>query len=420
MGALFTWGDYPKPKVVLPFKRRMRDVLGRFGINRCPLSAKKITEDAELHSGLTDWGDPDYRQCLDHFLQSIEQESGIPEGAREYLHLYLTMMGIGRLQTIATLKQNPEIEEVPIEAPIFIAGLPRTGSTVLQGMLSADPSKRSMLYWETEAMAPPPSEENAANDPRIKMCEQRMAFFNTIAPDFSAIHHIDVMEPDECNSLFARNYSTGLMSAYYHVPSFEAWHMKRDFEAAYRFHKQQLQILSWKFPKRRWVCKSPEHNMHLDALLKVYPDARVLIPHRPPAQVMGSSCSMVRYLRYIFSHGANANRKVIGEHQLNNITSSLKRSMECRRNLPQENFLDLSYTRLVKSPHEEMERVYRFLDETYTPERRNAIETYLTEHRQHKHGGHKYTLSEFGLSESVVEKATREYQNMFGHLLQPA
>lgn len=420
MVAFLPWGDYPKPKVKLPMKRRMRDVLGRFGINRVQLSAQKIIADAELYSGLNDWGDQDYRQCLDKFLESIERESDIPEGAREFCHFYLTMMGIGRLQTMATLKNNPEIEEIPIESPIFIAGLQRTGSTVLQGMLSADPGKRSMLFWETEAMSPPPTPENATTDPRIRMCEQRMAHFYSVAPDFRAIHHTDTMEPDECNAFFARNFSTAQMTAYFHVPSFEAWHFERDFEAAYRFHKQQLQILSWKFPKQRWVCKSPEHNLHLDALLKVYPDARVIVSHRAPAQVMGSSCSMVRYLRYIFSHGAYAKRKVIGAHQLNYISNNLKRSMECRRRLPEENFLDIAYSSLVKSPHEQMEQIYRFLGETYTAERRAAIETYLTNNRQHKHGGHKYTLAEFGLSEAIVEDATRDYQNMFAHLLQPA
>jgi len=324
-----------------------------------------------------------------------------------------------RLRTIATLRAHPEIEQTPVNAPIFIAGLPRTGSTLLQGLLAADPANRAMLHWETDALSPPPEPVHAHDDPRIGASRARLALFNEIAPDFNTVHFTEVDEPEECNAFFMRHFASMAFTAYFHVPSYEAWHFERDLEAAYRFHKQHLQILSWKFPQRRWVCKTPEHNLHLDALLKVYPDAHVLVPHRRPDQVLASGCSMIRYMRHIFSHGAHGTHKQVGRHQLQQAARGFARGMACRDRLPTAPFMDISYQQLVKDPLNQMAEVYRRLGTPFTEEVRGHMQAYLDGHRRHQYGKHRYSLEAFGLTSAAVLNATAGYMERFASMFVP-
>jgi len=404
-----------RPVVYHPLSVRMKNTLGFF-LPKPRLVMDDIITEAETHAGCTDWGHPGFQDGLYAFISAFNR-ARLPLETVKGAKVILMTGAIRRLRMYDLLRKHPEIEDTPIPRPIFISGMPRTGSTLLQRLLSADPEHRPLLYWEALSCTPPPEPEGHAGDPRIAGVQAMLDGFSHVAPDFQSVHHSAAAEPDECNPIFQLAFASPTLCARYPLPDYARWFAGYDMREAYRLHKQYLQILAWKFPARTWVCKAPAHLEHLPALFDIYPDARVVLTHRDPAAMVASSASMVRYMRHIFAFGAGGDARTVGMEMNARLAAIWKRAGLDREHLPADRFVDVAYHRLIQDPMACVEDLYRTLHIPLSDAARTAMTAWLADNGRGKHGNHRYHLSWFGLTRDQVDATFADYLARYGAYL---
>jgi hypothetical protein len=392
--------------------------LDRFGGRTLALDAEKIMRKAQKKTGLTDFGENSFREPLE--ILCNHSRNGRPLSAFGRLMavdniLYRLM---NRLKIEAELKAHPEILDEKIERPIIIAGLARTGTTLLQRLLDQDPANRSPRNWEMNDPVPPPEPSTYETDPRIKTDRRRWGLLSYGLPVFNAIHEVGANLPDECLSLMANDFVSGwfvIGTDSDYLP----WYLETDLKKAYRLHKRQLQLLQWKFPPVRWVLKSPWHLCGLDDMISAYPGARVIQTHRDPLQALPSVASYMLNFRSLCYNQVDP--KAIGEEWLDLTTLWFQRGMAAREKLERRKdspavFQDVYYAKLVADPIGTVEKLYHAFGMDLTGEAEIRMKRYLKNNPKDKHGSHIYSLAQFGLDRETVWKRFAPYYERFGLL----
>lgn len=306
-------------------------------------------------------------------------------------------------------RQHHEVDDEVIDRPLFVLGLPRTGTTVLYGMLAADPTMRSPASWEVGRPFPPP----VADDPaRIAAMDKDFDRFRKIAPGIDHIHPLGSHLPQECLALQAPEFASYEFVTAFPVPSYWEWLRHADVVPAYRFEKQFLQYLQSARRGEHWILKTPGHLMWLDALLEVFPDALLVQTHRNPTQVLASVSSLMSAMRGSVSDAVDP--KSIGREQLEAWTWGMQRTMEIRDRLPEGRVVDVRYEDTVHDPIGTTRRVYEHFGLDLTPAVEQGVQDYLAANPRDKHGSHSYTLEEFGLDRDEVDAAFAGYRARFG------
>jgi hypothetical protein len=189
---------------------------------------------------------------------------------------------VARLLSQAGFTQHPGYVDVPIERPVFVTGLPRTGTTALHRLLTADPAHQGPELWLTELPQPRPPRETWEADPAYHWLQELYAEHHVENPEFMGIHYMDAASVEECWRLLRQSgKSIGYESMAY-VPRYSAWLAKQDWTDAYERHKANLQLIGLNDPEKQWVLKNPSHLVGLDAIMSVYPDALIVYTHREP------------------------------------------------------------------------------------------------------------------------------------------
>ncbi len=247
------------------------------------LHTEQLLDQASERVGLTDYGDLPFREGIDVLLWSLQHESGNPPERVALIAASLVLPAlIKRLRLVDDRKRYPEIAAQEVRAPIVITGLPRTGSTHLQALLATRPGARSPAEWEMRLPSPPPEAATAATDPRIAEV-QRSIDERPGAARLQSIHPYGARRPEQCLGLIDWSFANQTYLAYQRIPSYYEWYLGADQRVVYEHHKRFLQHLQFRNPGE-WVLKWPKHLFGLDALLEVYPDARIVWTHRDPAQ----------------------------------------------------------------------------------------------------------------------------------------
>ena len=206
-----------------------------------------------------------------------------------------------RLRLVADRRRQPAIADEVIRRPLFITGLPRSGTTFLHALLAQDPAHRAPQVWEVMYPSPPPERASYAANPRITTTARQLKWLDLLMPDFKTVHLIDARLPQECIAITSHDFRSYTFESMYTVPSYRAWHDRQDKRPEYEFHRHFLQHLQWRCPGQRWVLKAPSHLLALEGLLQVYPDACILLTHRDPLKVLASCASFTEVLRSGFS-----------------------------------------------------------------------------------------------------------------------
>jgi hypothetical protein len=316
-----------------------------------------------------------------------------------------------RLMLTQALKQEAPTFARALPPPIVIAGLQRTGTTLLHRLLASDPRLRSLRSYE--ALAPLSTSELSlfGRDPRwlkAKFSERALAY---MAPDFFAIHPVEASAPEEDVLLLDGAFLSTVPEATLHVPSYARWLETQDHTPAYAYLALLLKWLSQRRGPTRWVLKTPHHLEYLDVLRKVFPGVSVIQTHRDPAQTLASFCSMVWHARGVFSDRVDA--KEIGAHWSRKTQRMLARAMEVRAAAGDAGFVDLDYERMRRRPLEVIANLYPRLGLELSAEAALAMQRTLTREPQHKHGQHRYALADFGLSDSDVGRLFGPYRERF-------
>jgi sulfotransferase family protein len=377
-----------------------------------PLDERSLIASACRRARADDFGDESFREPLRRLLTSLEDESRLKPLGRIGARTDLTQMLVNRLEMQRDRVEHPEIAEADIRRPLFITGLPRSGSTFLHGLLAQDPASRVPIHWQTRMPSPPPT---SARDEarRIRRTARQIRWFYRLAPEFRRIHPVEAEMPEECVVILSHAFLSFQFSSTFLVPSYQAWLEQQDLTPAYRLHRKFLQHLQWRRPGRGWVLKAPPHLPGLRALFAVYPDANVVVTHRDPTEVVASVSSLHYVLRRTFCSGIEA--RDVGPEVTEMLAGDIRRGLEARDAgvAAGEQFLDVRYEDLIADPMAVARRIYRHFDMPIDDEVEARMAAYVASTPKDKHGAHQYSLAQFALDEQAEVERYRAYRERF-------
>ena len=383
------------------------------GWNPPSLEVQSLLDAAVRRAGSSDFGGDGFREGLAVLLDSVEREGELTTlgrlSCRETLLRYLS----NRLQLQEYRTGHPEVAREVIERPIFIIGLPRTGTTILFNLLSEDPSSRPPLSWEVEWPVPPPETETYDSDPRIKDAEKLLGNLDRLIPTLPAIHEFGARLPQECVPINAHELLSIQFHLTFHVPSYQAWYEQQSLLPSYAFHKKFLQHLQSKHKKDRWVLKSPAHLPAIDDILRTYPDALIIHTHRDPAGVMPSTSSLCYALRCMNSDSVDPAR--IGRNVLDVWSLALERAVEARRrhrDKPNQ-FFDAYFEDTLADPVGLIRRAYEHFGLDLTEAAENRMKAFLATHPRGRRGMHRYVREDFDLELDEIRERFSNYCSEF-------
>ncbi len=376
------------------------------------LDAAELIAAARARTGLEDLGAEDVRQGLERLVAALESEADLTETGRDAARGRLRGLLEKRLRIEDWIRTHPEVEREPVEAPIFVIGMPRTGTTALSQLLGCDPETRSLRAWESSQPVPPPESATEHTDPRIAATQAGIDAMSRAHPEWPRMHDGTATTPTECLDLLGMVFRTWHFCGEYWIPGYDAWQRDCDMEPAYRVHRRTLQLLQSRCPPRRWMLHAPVHMLSLDALDRLYPDARFVMTHRDPAAVLGSVCSLIGFMRSLCSDRRDP--AGLGREQLELWPLALERAMRFRQRVGESRFADVHFPDLVADPIGAVARAYARLDLAFTAGARNRMTEWARGHRRGRHGAHRYRLSDYGLDADRVRERFDAYVQCFG------
>lgn len=411
----------PRPFRPLPIRgmNAMGRLLARVGVRPIGLGEEALTRAASKQTGLDDYGHESFRPGLRRLLRSLEKDARLTLFGRFFAQRQLVELLVHRLHLVDWRKRHPEIAEQKVSRPLFVLGLPRTGTTLLYGMLAADPSARAPLSWEIDEPDPPPETATYLTDPRIETTEKRFEQLRQLAPGFQTVHPIGSQMPQECIVLMASEFMSIRFEMSFDVAGYQDWLLTQDMSDAYRFHHDFLQHLQWRCPGGHWVLKSPGHLGALDALLAQYPDAMIVQTHRDPNRVIPSVSSLEYTMRMVCSDDVDPER--LGRQQLHVWRTLLDDCVDTRERRPDlaSRIVDLQFDEIVSDPMGCVRRIYDHFDLPLGAEAESRMKAYVSDNPREKHGVHRYGLESFGLAPDEVDAAFADYRDRFAVKREP-
>jgi hypothetical protein len=374
------------------------------------LDGDVLVDEAIAATGLDDFGGASWREGFEVFVAALEREAQLHFVgrvlARGDIHNWLT----NRLSMTEARRRNPAIDEIAIERPLFITGLPRTGTSILHELLGCDPASRAPLAWEVRH--PVVAGTGATS---IAEADDEIRLWNEIVPEYDTMHELGAEIPVECIQITAHEFRSDELSGRHVVPSYAAWLATADLTPAYAFHRRMLQVLASQRPAGRWVLKAPSHMSGLAALLAVYPDACIVQTHRDPLTVMASVASVLFATAWVRCDAVDAEQIV---HWFDGATcKALLDSAEAvRARTPSASarFYDVRYDELVSDPLATIAGIYDHFGMALTAEAERRMREYVVAKPKGKHGAHRYEFSDTGFDVGEERRRFADYQQRYG------
>ena len=365
----------------------------------------------ELHAsatkavGLDDFGsdDDNYREALGVLLESYARDADLTELGSKMSRFFVRNALVARLLSEAAWKQYPQHAEVPIERPIFVTGLPRTGTTALHRLLSADPGHQGLQLWLAEFPQPRPPRETWADNPVFQQLDAQFTKAHEENPDYTGLHYMTADEVEECWQLLRQSLHSVSYETLAHIPTYAQWLSKQDWTKPYRRHRKNLQLIGLNDAEKRWVLKNPSHLFALDALFATYPDALVVQCHRPAETIMASMCSLSQHTTAGWSNSFVGAQ--IGQDALETWSRGLELFNAERAKHDPAQFCDVDYFDFIADPVRAVEGIYRRFGIELTDAARAAMEQMHTESQQGPRAPkHTYSLADYGLTAETVKE----------------
>jgi len=355
--------------------------------------------------GLDDFGvdDDNYRAALSVLLESFRRDADLTQLGSKMNRFFVRNALVARLVSEAAWKQYPEHTDVAVERPIFVTGLPRTGTTVIHRLLTADPRHQGLELWLAEFPQPRPPRETWSENPVFAQVDAQFAKAHAEDPDYTGLHYMTADEVEECWQLLRQSLHSVSYETLAHLPTYSQWLAKQDWTKSYQRHRKNLQLIGLNDPGKRWVLKNPSHLFALDALFETYPDALVVQCHRPAETIMASMCSLAQHTTAGWSNSFVGAQ--IGEDALETWSRGLRRFNDVRADHDPSQFCDVDYFEFVKDPVSSVEGIYEHFGIEFTDEARQAI---VDSHAESQKGPrapkHTYSLADYGLTDEQVKE----------------
>jgi len=378
-----------------------------------PLDEASLIDHACRSTGLTDFGQDDWREPFGVLVRALESEARLTLMGRLMARNDIILWLSTRLRVTDTLRRHPQILDEQIVAPMVIVGLPRSGTSILFELLARDPEVGVPLLWEALQPCPPPEAATYHSDPRIGMADRLFTQWSRVAPEFAAMHEMRGDIPAECGLLMAGTFISDHIASLHQTPSYSAWCARADYLPVYAWHRTILQILQWKNPRPRWLLKAPEHQVHLDTLLQVYPDARIVQTHRDPIKCMASATSLMGTL-YSMRSDQPFNAAMFENIIMGEATAARLEHVIAQREaglVAPASIFDSRYQDLMDDPMGCIEGIYGHFGMRLSGEARAAMLGYLETKPKGRFGTHDYQVDTV---RSRDRPLFRHYQQLYG------
>jgi hypothetical protein len=364
------------------------------------LDEQAVSGAAMKQTGLTDFGDPYYRQGLVRLLESAEKDANLNPLGRFMTNDIITNYLVQRLRMVETRKQEPEIFQKSLIPPLIISGPARSGTTFLHNMLALDPAHRALPQWLLLRPFPGRSGNDVDPDPRIAMADRGIRFRRSLLPGLDSIHYTRADTPEECILALGLTFNSLIFFTLLPVYSYMDWYLQQeDTFRKYQEYRWLLQVFQSHDPEKRLTLKAPAHSGNLAALLLEIPQALLIQTHRDPVACVSSVCSLL-YTNHI---------GIANEIDMQRMANLTLRGFEIwgKRNLVfrEENpglIFDVIYDSLVSEPIETVRGIYSHFGLPWTDVYESDLKKYIQRNKKDKHGKHRYAASDFGLTEAEI------------------
>ncbi|HVY86764.1 MAG TPA: sulfotransferase [Caulobacterales bacterium] len=375
------------------------------------LAADALIGAAQTQTGLSDFGEAPLDIPLDLLCRSLTEEMELHALGALYAHRQLLGLLATRLRLVDLWKRHPEILTLPVERPIIIIGLPRSGTTILHKLLGQDPMRRRSPFWEQIMPLPIGDAPADAPDPRIALAQASIDTLYTLAPEFVQAHEITVGEPDEDILQLVHGFASKQFEWSYVVPTYVQWYRASDHTIGYQWFKRVLQTSQFLRPgSSRWVLKAPQHLEHLRALVTAFPDAILVQTHRDPTDAVISLANMTCCgQRRYFDH---PNPHFIGRNMVDIVERLLRKGEDDRSNLTQT-FIDLPFDEFRADQIGSVKRIYAAAGDTLSAEAEQCMSEWIVANRQNKHGKHEYAPEDVGLDIASLRSRFDFYRHRY-------
>ncbi|MFD4467704.1 sulfotransferase family protein [Rhodococcus sp. NPDC058505] len=354
-------------------------------------------------TGLTDFGVDDYTEALGVLLDSYARDEDLTPFGSKISRVFLRGALVARLLSEAAWQQHPQHADVAIERPIFVTGLPRTGTTALHRLLTVDPAHQGLEMWLTEMPQPRPPRETWETNPVFAGIEAQFSQHHVEHPEFMGVHYMSAAEVEECWQLLRQTFKSVSYECLANLPTYSKWLAGQNWTNAYARHKKNLQLIGLPDQDRRWVLKNPSHLFALDELMAVYPDALIVQTHRPPSTIMASACSLAEQATDGWSNRFRG--EVIGRGQLELWARGLETFTSARAKYDPAQFIDVDFTDFHADPLGTVEGIYsRFGLPLSSAAQQNMEALHADSQTGDRKPAHRYTLAEYGLTEVEVDE----------------
>ena len=356
-----------------------------------PLDTRSLLDAAESHTGLSHYGDDSWREPFEIIARALDEEADLNLMGRLMTRSDLVLYLEGRLRIEDTYRRHPEIDEEQVVKPFVVVGQGRSGTSMLLNLLSQDPSNGSVKTWEAIFPCPPPEKLTYHDDPRIERGHQLIDQWNRVNPVLASLHEFGGSVPASCVHFMCYSFRSIWFGMLGQIPSYTAWLKAADWDIAYRYHLRVLKLLQWRNPRKRWVLKSPTHLTMMPTILRTYPDACFIWPHRDPLKAIVSSVDLAANLNWARSD----NNRMLGFEDYNDPARSramIEQPIEWLESgaLDPARLHNVQYRDLITDPMSAVCALYEYFGEQFTPTARDAMRNYLNRHPRSARNAHLY------------------------------
>lgn len=408
---IYTFHDSKLRSFPLQMLNAVGSAAGALGMRFPNLDAADIVNEARTRTGLQDLGNGVIDEPLQRYIDSADGEAHLNTLGRLAVRNMLVNALSSRLQVLDWAASHPQIKEERIEKPWVVAGLPRTGTSLICSLLGLDPGSRPLLQWECANPIPPADLATAVEDPRIAKFGNGIKQMLKLNPGLGAMHPFGAMLAEECTAVFMFALRTIGMESIAFVPGYGRWLDETDMQPAYDIHKTLLQAFQHAQPTARWVLKSPNHLWSFDTLLKTYPDARIVWMHRDPSDVVTSLASINTAMQMPFTNHHEPKR--VGAYWSDKIVRGIEKATAFDDAQRPGWCMHVHYDDLMANPTGTIEKIYRNFGEEPNPLHLRRVSAWLQHRPQNAFGRHKYDPRDFGWTEQDVQDRFKGYRQRY-------
>ena len=389
------------------------------------LEPDEMLATARAVTGLDDLGEadwPGWEETYRRLVESIDRDSELHLVGRVMTRGEVLRMVETWLQLQATWAATPAVRSEPIDAPLFVVGPPRTGTTILLELLALDPSLRAPLAWEALHPLPGAGDPAVDRERRRNLSECEQEFWSDVQPEFATMHELASDLPCECVHFLAYDFASPHWSMLFDTPTFTGWqleHIEPLLARVYRLHRRMLQTFQHGSEPRRWLLKSPGHLQTLAQMFAEYPDAKVIHTHRDPRRFIASLASLLAVLR--FTRSDRVDIATLGPMMELTYQMFLEQVIDQLENgtIPNGQIVDSHFLDLMADPVACLRRLYEALELTWPTNHERTVRDYVAAKPKGKHGAHQYTFGDVGLDERSVRATFARYVDYYGIAEEP-